>query len=209
MKIHQAPQGTVEWLTARSGIPSSSQFHRIVTPTGKPSAQADGYLAELVAERILGMPVSEIETPWMARGSVLEHEAVMWLELQLDTRAKPIGFCLSDDGRYGCSPDRVLDNAELAEIKAPSVKVHVEYLLEDHSPTKHHVQIQGQLLVTGAPRCHFVSYCPGLPNKHVIVERDGDFIGLLHAALIPFCDRLDAAEARVRALMHDGERASA
>lgn len=201
MKVHPAPQGTVEWLTARAGLPTSSEFDRLVTSSGKPSAQATAYLHELCAERILGMPVRPVDTPWMARGSGLEHEACAWLELQLRTNAKPIGFCLSDDGRYGCSPDRILDNGDLAEIKAPSAHVHVGYLLEDGAPKAYRTQLQGQLLVTGAARTHFVSYCPGFPNKLIVVERDWPFIDLLRDALEDFCPALDAAEARIREMM--------
>ena len=53
-------QGYAEWVAARLGIPTASCFDKIITPkTMKPSASADKYAWELIAERVLGRPVDD------------------------------------------------------------------------------------------------------------------------------------------------------
>ena len=74
MIILPVTQGSEQWKEARLGIPTASRFGSIITPkTMKPSSQADGYIAELVAEWILGQPLDGVQTEWMERGSVLEQ----------------------------------------------------------------------------------------------------------------------------------------
>ena len=76
MIIHPAEQGSAAWSEARLGIPTASEFSRIITPGGKLSKSRDGYLAELLAEWALGEPVSDfMGTDWTERGHILEGEA--------------------------------------------------------------------------------------------------------------------------------------
>jgi len=59
MKVWQVQQGTQEWLRVRAGIPTASAFDSIVTPSGKPSKSAERYMYTLLAERLMGHPVTE------------------------------------------------------------------------------------------------------------------------------------------------------
>ena len=195
-------QGTPDWLDARLGIPTASNMDRILTPKGlKPSASQRTYLHQLVAERIVGrtLDVNE-ETIWQGRGTELEAEAAAYYELTRGVTLETVGFCLRDDRRAGCSPDRLAGADGLVEIKCPSAVVHIGYLL-DGPGDAYRLQVQGQLWVTGRAWVDFLSFCPGLPEVLLRVERDSEALAALDEAVPDFCDRVDAAEVRVRELM--------
>ena len=110
-----------------------------------------------------------------------------------------VGFCLEDGGRYGCSPDGLVGDDGLVELKNPQGKTAVEYLLKGELPTTYFQQVQGQLLVTERAWCDFVSYYPGLPLLVLRVARDEEFIGKLESELAIFCQELDAICERLTA----------
>lgn len=200
MKIVCETQRTVEWEAARLGIPTASNFGRIVTPGGKPSTQQDGYLHQLVAERILGHPVNQEATNWMERGQITEREAIAWYELERGVNTRVVGFVTTDDGIAGCSPDRFVGDEGGLEIKCPSAAVHVGYLL-DTEPRQYWPQIQGALWITGCAWWDFVSYCPELPSAAVRYERDEIFIKVLSFAIQAFAERVDTAHQRLLAMI--------
>lgn len=200
MKIIPVRQGTEEWLRARAGIPTASEFHRIVTPTGKPSAQARAYGHRLVAERMTGLAdTSQIDTAWMQRGSALEAEAVAWYELERGVTTTEVGLVTTDDGRWGCSPDRLVGERGLLELKCPSAAVHIGYLL-DGLEDKYRPQVQGQLLVSGRDFVDFVSYCPGLPPYTVRTNPDAEYMTTLAGELNAFSIFVDGSEKIVRGM---------
>ena len=188
-------QGTDEWKRARLGIPTASQFHRIITAkTLKPSASAQGYLHQLLAEWMLGEPLDEgAETPWMVRGTALEDEAVRWYELQRDATTTEVGLCLLDDRSAGCSPDRLVGADGGLEIKCPSAAVHVGYLLGDPSKD-HYAQVQGALWITGRQWWDVLSYNPSMPQALIRVERDEEFIAALAEGVAALTERMSQAK---------------
>jgi hypothetical protein len=189
-------QGTEEWHQARLGIPTASQFHRIITPKGAPSSQAIGYVHELIAEKLLGRPVDIGATPAMERGTFLEPEAVAYYEMLAGVDTQPGGFCLSDDRRVGCSPDRLIGDDAGIEIKCPSPATHVGYLL-GHEADKYRCQVQGCMFVTGRDRWIWLSYCPGLPPAIVEHRRDAAFHEQLAIQLSRFLHQLDECGSRL------------
>ncbi len=193
MKTFDVEQGSEEWFAARVGIPTASKFDKILTPTGKASTQADGYAAELLAEIITGKPVQTFEkTPWMERGNELEAEAALYYELQNDIEVKAVGFCTDDLGLYGCSPDRLVGEDGLLEIKCPAPHTHVQYLLSGKVDNGYMPQIQGQLLVTGRKWCDWMSYNPEMPALVIRVERNEEYIANLKKELEGFAAKLAA-----------------
>lgn len=190
-------QGTPEWLEARLGMPTASNFHRIITPTGAPSSQATGYMNALLAERLIGAPcMSDELTQWMERGIKLENEARRWYEFRNGLDVQRVGFCVTDSQHAGASPDSLVGEDGLLEIKVPRASTHVGYLRE-RIATAYRPQLQGQLWVTGRKWVDFVSYCPGMPAGlkavQVRVVRDGEFIAKLGSAVDEFCARLEEA----------------
>lgn len=192
-------QGSVPWLEARIGIPTASQFHRIITPrTGKLSEQSTGYRHELLAEMLLGVSLAEEATQFMERGSALEPEALSYYELVRAADLQPGGFFLRDDRRAGCSPDGLIGADGLLEIKCPSPAVHVGYLLEAGGD-KYRPQMQGQLWIAEREWVDFLSYHPVLQPALVRCHRDQAYIAQLAAAVDEFCDRLAAAQEELAA----------
>ena len=195
------PQGGPEWHQERLGRPSASRFGEIITTKGEPSKQAEKYLYALAGERIVGVAPESYQNAAMVRGLELEPEARRAYEFLYDVDVKQVGTCYPDEQkRYGASPDGLVGEDGLLEIKCPTLPVAVEYLMGNKLPTKYICQVQGQLLVTGRSWCDFMSYYPGLTPLVVRVERDDKLIAALKAALEEFCDRLDAITEKLRGM---------
>lgn len=200
MILHDVVQGSEEWRRLRMGVPTASEFHRILTPGGKPSASAESYLYELLGELLMSRPMETPTYSWMQRGNDLEEDASNWYELQRDTATKIVGFCTTDDGTIGASPDRLVGDDGLLEIKCPAPDTHVRYLLfpEKGVEKAYKVQVMGQLYVTERAWCDVVSYHPELPSVIVRVERDEEYIAKLDAALHAFAEQLALAKTELQ-----------
>lgn len=191
MIVHHCQQGTSEWQSLRMGKPTASEFSRILTPTGKRAAAATRYMYELLAELMLGRPLEGAAMPWMIRGSQMESEARAYYELVRDTEVQQVGFVTLDDRRAGASPDGLVGDDGLVEIKCPKPEVHAEYLISGvGAQREYRCQLQGQLWVCERQWVDIVSYHPGMPESLVRVERDEEFISLLSEAVAEFCDQL-------------------
>jgi hypothetical protein len=199
MIVHKVVQGSQDWLRLRSGIPTASCFDRVITPKrGERSGQFETYANELVAERVMGRPLATADMPWMREGIEREPEAAAYYELVRGEPLDVVGFVTTDDGKFGCSPDRLCGDG-LVEIKCPRPATHIGYLLDAGPDDAYRVQLQGQLLVTERPWVDIISYYPGLPETIVRVVRDEPFIEKLRVLLddlsnlIEFrCDQLRA-----------------
>jgi hypothetical protein len=208
MKRIEVVQGSAEWHDLRLGMPTASEFHKIVTPGGKLSAQARKYAVRIVTEKLLRRSLDSLEgLEWVERGKATEPEAVRLYEFLQETTLLPGGYCTSDDGRMGASPDRfVSDGKGIVEVKCPSPAVHVMYLVDgpgdDYRP-----QVQGQLMITGLEYVDFFSYSPEMPPVKIRIEPDFAYLRILRPALTAFCDMRDEVEAAVRAAGYFEERA--
>lgn len=208
MKIHNVIQGTRAWLDLRAGIPTASEFGRITSAHQirqaiekdapvKLLAGSETYMHELLAERMLREPQTKAVTMWMQRGSEHEAEAVSYYEMARGVDTEVVGFCTNDEGTIGASPDRLVGEDGLLEIKVPSPAIHVGYLLNaDGAGDEYRVQAMGQLWITGRQWVDIMSYNPGMPEALVRFERDEVFIGMLATAVSEFSAKLDAHTAR-------------
>lgn len=180
MRVSKHEQRTPEWYAERLGVPSASQFHRIITPTGQASKQVDSYINELVAEKVTQQQTYVHETEAMKRGTELEPTARENFEFIFDYHVSEIGFCKLDKLEIGCSPDGVIDLPDgkiaVLEIKCPTASTMVEYLRDGILPPKYRPQLQGQLWVTESDHAYFFAYHPDFVPLLVKVERDEDFI---------------------------------
>lgn len=195
MKIHDVEQGTPEWLQLRLGIPTGSQFDRLLTPkTRKPAAARFKYRAELLAEWLLGYPIDNgSQTIWMERGTGLEAEARRWYEFEKGVTVQRVGFVTRDDGQVGCSPDGLVGDDGVLEIKCPSAVQHVLYLLGEEPD--YLGQCQGSLYITGRRWVDFLSYNPALPPKLIRIHRDEEYIAALADVLDSFLAGLELDKA--------------
>lgn len=205
MIIHELDQGSPQWFAVRAGIPTASEFHRIITP--KREQLADGrwsYAFELAAERLLGESRQSLDgLQWVERGKVLEVDAVSHYEFVRDRKTAKVGFITPDHGRYGCSPDRLVagndgDPLCALEIKCPSSIKHLEYFINGPG-ADYRCQVQGSLLVTGFDQWDFLSYHPQLPELLIRFERDERFIAKMEACLDQFCDEVDEIVEKIKA----------
>lgn len=193
MIIHDVQQGSEEWVALRLGMPTASQFHRIVTPkTGKPSSQADGYLRELLVEWALGVPADSTDSQWMQRGREQEDAAVAWYEFTSDLTVQRAGFVTDDSGLWGCSPDGLLSGGGI-EVKTLSAKNHIGALLGD-TDDNYHAQVQGCMWITERACWDRIWFHHILPPVVVRIERDEAFIAKLAFCVPAFAQALEGAK---------------
>ena len=223
MKVFKVPQVSPEWWQIRRGVPTASEFNRIITAVkGDLSAQADDFIAELIADMACQNPnyFTEKGTPVnsyaIQNGKDMEPEARRWLAMDANLDVHEVGFCMTDDLRLGCSPDgliglKVEDKPEgewngvpyyaataeaSLELKCPLLKTHTKYLLDGRLPQDYKPQCHGQLLVCGVKRVEFVSYSSALAPLRVTVEAD-EYTVKLAKALDSFKEKYEAASARI------------
>lgn len=192
MIFHSVEPRSREWRELRLGIPTSSNFSRIVTPAGKPSTQAPVFLNQLLAEYILQAPIDEAEfqSQWMERGQELEDEAKRAAEFMLDIETSLGGFFTDDRGLIGCSPDRLIDPDGILEIKAPSPQVMIHYLLGGPLEEKYRPQLQGMLWLTEREYVKIIAYHPQFPHRVIHVGREEKYIAVLSAGVQAFVDNM-------------------
>lgn len=198
MKLLELEQRSPEWFTARCGKPSASNFDKIITTDGKPSKQREKYLYQLAGETVSGISEETYQNSAMIRGIEMEEEARKLYEAITENMVVKAGFCLSDCGRYGASPDGFVGDSGLIEIKCPIISTHVSYLLQNRLPTDYFQQTQGQLLVTERKWCDFVSYYPGIKPLVIHVIRDEKFISALKLELESFCEELEETVNKIK-----------
>lgn len=160
-------QGTEEWLQARCGIVTASVVGQLITTKTLKVAQNDtarGLVTTLVAERITGHVEEIYANHDMQRGTLSEPYA---REIYEDHHApvEEVGFMVRDDWgfRLGFSPDGLVGDDGLIEIKSPRQKTHLNTLLVDQVPINYMAQCQAGLLVSGREWLDFISYNPGMP----------------------------------------------
>jgi hypothetical protein len=193
-------QGSPEWLDLHIGRPSASGMDKILTvKTRKPSAQAEKYAIELCAGWLLGQLPDAASSGFMARGLELEAEAVAYYEFTKDVTVDRIGFCTTDDGRVGCSPDFLVGDDGGGEIKCLSAVNHVGALLGAIDDA-YVLQVQACLWVTGRTWWDRVWFNPAIQPLIIRVERDEETIGQLAENVEAFLARLDEMKAKLLAL---------
>lgn len=194
-KIIECQQGDEAWITARLGIPTASEFHRIVTPTGRRnkdtssllSAQARPYAYRLIAEALLKQQTQSLDDiEAVEHGKMSEGDAVKVYEFLHEVETKKVGFITTNDGSAGCSPDRLLPGNRGLECKCPfAPHVHIGYLL-DGPGDKYKTQVQGQNYVAEFEYVDFFSHHLSFKPCEIRTYRDEPFIKLLAEGLDEF-----------------------
>ena len=160
-------QGADEWHALRRGVITASAIGKLLTATGKPANNdtSRAQLYQLLAERITGESDQGYYNDDMARGHLLEPYARNLYAENFDpvaecgfvTLTTPTGCVL------GYSPDGLVGDDGLIEIKCPRPKTHLKSLLTGEVPSEYVPQVQTGLAVTGRRYCDYISYSPGLP----------------------------------------------
>ena len=192
---HRCIQGSEEWLRLHFGVPSAGAFEKIITPVKWEPTKGDArrnYLLWLLTELILDTPLTGVTTASMQHGHDWEPKARAWYEMQHGIDVELAGFCTTDDGRIGASPDGFVGEDGLLEIKCPEKpEIHCGYMLAPETLKQaYFVQTQGQLYVTGREWTDLVSYFGGMPTVCERVRPVEEFHKKLHDALTLFVNDL-------------------
>lgn len=184
-------QRSEEWFNQRLGIPTASNYSQLITSKGEPSRQARTYIDKLIAQRLTGKRESSFTTEHIERGIEMEPRAVAWYEFERDVEVVETGFHRHPELDTGCSPDGLVGEDGLLEIKCPAPHTHVKYLRAEKVPTEYYPQVQGQIWVMGREWCDFLSFHPEMPKLLIRVERDEQFIAALEEQVTKACEIID------------------
>ncbi len=220
MKIHDCEQMTIEWIGLHFGIPTAACLDQLLTPEFelRKGEMPKTLVYKKVAEKIQNRPMIDLDRSsfMMEQGMILESEARPWFELEYDKKVKTVGFITTDDGRFGCSPDGLIewdgtytDTESKAfsfggriydcglEIKSPSAHTHVKYLVNGVLPKEYAAQVMGSMFVTGFRKWVFVSYRRGFPALVLEIHQNEKAMSMIRAAINQFHSDFDRAMERI------------
>lgn len=197
IQIFDCEQGTPEWYACRLGIPTASEFSTVLAQGrgGGESKTRRTYMLKLLGERLTGEPAYSYSNDHMERGKEMEDEARQMYAFLTDLDPQRIGFIRA--ATAGASPDSVVGDDGLLEIKTKLAHLQLDVLLGGTMPSEHVAQIQGQLWVSDRKWVDFVSYWPKLPLFRLRVYRDEAYIKRLADAVDVFNAELSTFQAVV------------
>jgi len=185
-------QGTNEWHQLRLGKVTASRVADIMakTKTG-PSASRNNYLIELALQRVTGTIEQGYTNDAMAWGTATEPQARVAYEVKTGNFVDQIAFVEHDIIEwFGCSPDGLINNDGLIEIKCPNSATHWATIKDNKPPSKYMIQMQTQMACTGRKWCDFVSFDPRMPERSQLfiqrVERDQKMIDEIEIEVMKF-----------------------
>jgi len=199
-------QGSDEWFAARLGKVTASRVADVVAKTKSgPAASRKNYLAQLVAERLTKTASDSFTNAAMQWGTEKEPEARSAYTLMTDNPVEGVGFVDHPTiAMTGASPDGLVADNGLVEIKCPNTATHIETLLSGKVPSKHNTQMQWQMACTGREWCDFVSYDPRLTGDLALfverVDRDYTLISELESSVSDFLDDVEETITKLMAL---------
>lgn len=187
VEVFDCEQGSPEWFEARRGIPTASNFAALLAKGEGKTRRT--YLLKLAAEAITGECAESYSNAHMERGHVMEADARSLYAFDHDVEPEIVGFMRR--GRAGASPDSLVGDRGMLEIKSKLPHLQLDVLEKGKLPGEHVAQVQGQMWIAGRDWCDFVSYWPRLPLFCIRVERDEKYIATLAQAVADFVGELD------------------
>jgi len=190
-------QGTDEWFAARIGKVTASRVADVIakTKTGYSSSR-DNYMAQLICERLTNQKSESFTNAAMQHGTETEPLARAAYEALKDVLVDEVGFIPHPKILMaGASPDGLIGDNGLLEIKCPNTATHIDTLLSETVPGKYNTQMQFQMACTDREWCDFVSFDNRLPTELQLfvkrVPRDTVFIRLIEGEIVQFIAELD------------------
>ncbi len=195
-------QRSDEWFAARMGKVTASRMADVMarTKSGYGAGRAN-YMAELICERLTGASAERFTNAAMQWGTDVEPQARAAYEFLTDATVSETGFHLHPAiCDLGASPDGLVGNDGLLEIKCPNTGTHLDTLIGETIPQKYVLQMHTQMLCTGRVWCDFVSFDPRLPAELQIwikrVPLDADLAAEIETETLKFLgelsDKIDA-----------------
>ena len=207
MMFENIEQQTPEWYEVKIGKVGASRLSDVMAEgkNGKPSATRANYMYELLAARLTGEYQQTYQSPEMLRGIELEAEARRKYEIVTFNEVKQVGWIAHPEIEMcGCSPDGLVDDDGLIEIKCPNTKTHLETVLHGKIDRSYMLQMQWQMECSGRDWCDFVSYDPRLPENIQIciirVDKKQEVIDSIKTAVQAFLSELAELENKIRSL---------
>lgn len=204
--ILNVEQGSDEWLKARLGVITASEFDKIITPSGSKSASASAYMGKLIAENLTGEQQDTYCSDDMARGNELEPKARSLFKAIKGENVNEVGMVFKDsDKTISCSPDGLIFSYPKCgyireekdfqyhqglEIKCPNLANHISYVINGKLPKQYIPQVQGSMWVTGLNNWWFMSCHPGYKPLIINVERDNYYIAKMEKIILSFSELL-------------------
>ena len=201
-------QRSTEWFTARLGKVTASRVADVIakTKTGY-STSRENYMAQLVCERMTGTQGESYNNAAMQWGTDQEPLARAAYEAAKDVLVDEVGFVIHPTiSNAGASPDGLVGNDGLIEIKCPNTATHIDTLLSDKVPSKYNTQMQWQLVCTGRKWCDFVSFDPRMPEGlQLFIQRvdfDAEYVKMLEAEITGFLGELETKIEKLKEKTH-------
>lgn len=160
---HDFEQGSPEWHESRLGYITASNFKKVLSKGQGKTRKA--YMYEIAAEIMTGEMQDSYSNQSMDWGKETEDQARSMYELDRAVSVDPVGFVCFEEKMIGCSPDGLVGEDGLIEIKCPKTTTQIETFLSGKMPSIHKPQVQGQLWVTGRDWCDFVSFDPRINGE--------------------------------------------
>lgn len=201
IEIIDCPQKSEEWYRARMGIPTASMFGTVMagTKTGKDSKTRDTYMRKLAGEKLSGIPMESYSNEDMERGVEQEPEIRARYAFMHDADITEVGFIRH--GTKGCSPDGLIGDVGMLEIKSAAPHVMIEILLAGEIPAKHIPQVQGNLWVAEREWIDVViGSSPKLPLFVRKIFRNEPYIKTIAGAVADFNGELREMVKRIEAM---------
>lgn len=202
MKIHDVVQGTEAWHRCRAGIPTASEFKKVLREHGRTkgseSVERATLVRRLAGERITGEPAENYSNAYMERGHTVEPQAREDYAFIHDVEPQIVGFVTTDDGMAGCSPDSFIGDHGALEIKSAAPHILLEHMFRGEFPAEHKPQAQGILWVAERDWIDLLIYWPRMKPFIVRAGRDEDYIRDLAAAVAQFNEEVAAVVERYR-----------
>ena len=189
-------QRTDEWHEARLGRITASKIYDVIAKTAKGAytAKRDDYAFQLAAERMTGLPTRIFTNDAMLWGQETEPLALEFYAEYYGYEIKQAPFIIHRQMEFcGCSPDGIVNDEFLVEIKAPQTNTFLRIKHDKVPPPQYVAQCQMQMAVTGAHKTDLFFYDPRIiePSKQFIlfeIERDNEYIANLEQEIVLFND---------------------
>jgi putative phage-type endonuclease len=197
METFVIKQGSLEWHQQRLGRVTASRIADVIAKTKSGySTSRDNYMAQLVCERMTGNVAESYTNAAMAHGVETEPLARAAYEAIADVLVDEVAMITHPQiDAAGASPDGLVGDDGLVEIKCPNTATHIDTLLSQTVPGKYNTQMQWQMACTGRQWCDFVSFdprmCDGLQLFVKRVPRDNAYIQMLEEEVKKFLVELD------------------
>ena len=189
-------QRSDEWFKIRCGKVTASRVSDVIakTKSGWGASRAN-YMAQLIAERLTGEVADSYSNSAMQWGIDHENEARTAYEFYENEGVQEIGFVQHQNLESGASPDGLVGDDGLTEIKCPNTATHIQTLLDQKIPKKYETQMLWQLECTGRKWCDFVSFDPRMPEDLKLFvkrfERDDERLDEIRTMVADFIGELE------------------